>query len=60
MGRSADECRKRWKGLRDTLAKELKKTKDKKKSGDVGPEFVSTWVYFQRMLFIKDCIKPRQ
>ena len=59
MGRSEGDCKKRWKGLRDTMAKELRKTKEKK-SGDAGPEYVSRWAHFDGMLFVKDCIWARK
>ena len=40
--------------------KRIGETKDKRKSGNGGPEFQSGWMHFDRMLLIKDCIQYRK
>ena len=41
---TAQECLKKWKNLRDTFVRELRK--QDQKSGDKGPNYVSRWPFF--------------
>ena len=50
---------KKWKNLRDTFVRELRKVK-KKVSGDKGPQYVSRWPFFYNLLFIADKVKHRE
>ena len=50
---------KKWKNLRDTFVRELKKVKTKK-SGDEGPAYISRWPLFSAMMFVADTVKHRQ
>lgn len=55
---TAEDCKKRWKTLRDKFVREIKKVK-KRKSGEEGPLYVSCWPHFQAMMFVSDTIKHR-
>ena len=57
-GLSTSDCISRWKTLRDKFVREVKKVK-KRKSGDSGPPYASTWPLFSMMLFLADSIKHR-
>lgn len=50
--------RTKWKNLRDTFSKELKKM-PVKRSGDEGTSWKSSWPYFQNLYFLKDKFIPR-
>ena len=50
---------KKWKNLRDTFVRELRKVK-KRKSGEKGPSYTSKWPYFEIMMFLSDTVKHRQ
>lgn len=56
-----DDAKKKWKNLRDTFLKEIKKVK-KSRSGD-GQEcaeiYTGKWIYYKSMLFLKDTMTPR-
>ena len=54
-----EELRPRWKQLRDMYVRELRKTKDKR-SGDVGPAYVSCWPHYQSMGFLHAAVKHRK
>lgn len=57
---SANELRKKWKSLRDTYGRELKK-QPVSRSGDAGDKAIgSTWPYFICMQFLKHQMKPRK
>lgn len=54
--------KKKWKNLRDTFSKELKKI-PKPRSGtdaDNEPKYTGTWPHFEAMSFLKVVLKPRQ
>ncbi|XP_064487708.1 transcription factor Adf-1-like [Ornithodoros turicata] len=57
--RTADECQKIWKRLRDRYSREQKAVEVTQASGS---GFVPrrTWEYFQAMEFYKDCGRPRK
>ena len=55
---TAEDCKRRWKALRDKFMREIKKVKKKRKSG-AGPVYVSYWPHFQVMMFVSDTIKHR-
>ena len=56
---TGQECMRKWKNLRDTFVRELRKVKTKK-SGDKGPKYVSHWPFFDNLLFIADTVKHRE
>ena len=49
----SDECRKRWKCIRDKFVRELKKV-NRSKSGDAGPSCLLCWPFYKVLLFFKD------
>lgn len=58
----ADAVKKKWKNLRDSFGKELRKI-PVGRSGDEGPsnlETYTTWPHFNAMLFLRDQMKPRK
>ena len=55
---TAQEYTKKWKNLRDTFVRELKKTKAQK-SGDKGPNYTSQWPYFEQLLFLTDTVRHK-
>ena len=59
-GIDIDECKKRWKSLRDKFVRELKLIKKKKVSGTSGPPPTSDWPYFTVMSFIQDTVRHRK
>ncbi|KAK5613477.1 hypothetical protein CRENBAI_021263 [Crenichthys baileyi] len=59
VGISEEMCRKRWKILRDTYAKECKKEKDKKKSGAAAGT-AQKWKYLAGLSFLEPFITPRE
>ena len=56
---TVQDCTKRWKNLRDTFVREMRKTK-KGKTGEKGPPYASKWPYFSTMLFLADSVKHRE
>ncbi|XP_065078342.1 uncharacterized protein LOC135701461, partial [Ochlerotatus camptorhynchus] len=59
---TTDAVKKRWKNLRTSFAKEMKKIPEGR-SGDAGPSNYGTytsWPFFESMLFLKDQVKPRK
>ncbi|XP_036346764.1 transcription factor Adf-1-like [Rhagoletis pomonella] len=57
VGHPEENCRKRWKSLRDRYGIELKV--HQQPSGNAA-SFRRTWPYFEAMLFLKDTVTPRQ
>ena len=58
-GMDIETCMKKWKSLRDHFVREVRKKK-KRKSGDKGPPFKSTWPLFELLLFLEDTVRHRQ
>ncbi|XP_022164934.1 uncharacterized protein LOC111029967 [Myzus persicae] len=60
--RNSDGAKKKWKNLRDTYAKELKKIPKPRSGADADnePEYTGTWPYFESMSFLKVILKPRK
>ncbi|XP_073725513.1 uncharacterized protein [Misgurnus anguillicaudatus] len=58
VGVPVDECRKRWKSLRDTYRKERKKEAERKKSG-AGASSVRPWRYSGVMGFLNPFLEDR-
>lgn len=59
---SADAVKKKWKNLRNSFGKELRKIPEGR-SGNEGPlnfETYTTWPYFDSMLFLKDQMRSRK
>ena len=54
-----EQLRSRLKELRDRYVRELRKMRDKR-SGDVGPAYMSSWPHFQSMGFLEATIKHRK
>lgn len=50
--------KKKWKNLRDTFAKELKKIT--KPCSGADPEYIGTWAFYESMLFLKVVLNPRK
>ncbi|XP_013855024.1 transcription factor Adf-1 [Austrofundulus limnaeus] len=59
VGMSVAVCKKRWKSLRDTYAKETKKERDRNRSG-AGADTTGKWKYMAVMAFLKPFITPRE
>ncbi|KAH9631916.1 hypothetical protein HF086_013607 [Spodoptera exigua] len=62
IGTTSEMTKKKWKNLRDTFSKELKKN-PKPRSGtdaDNEPKYTGTWLYIEAMSFFKVVLKPRQ
>ncbi|CAG7724463.1 unnamed protein product [Allacma fusca] len=59
--KSVDQVKKRWRGLRDTFFREMKKLKSPSGAG-CDPEFSldvsSTWPWFNQLLFLKEVNLP--
>lgn len=55
----ADECKRKWKGLRDTFRKERKKERDRRRSGAEGG-VVRQWRYAQLMAFVVPYMEDRK
>lgn len=56
-----DDAKKKWKNLRDTFLREVKKVK-KSRSGDqqeCAEIYIGKWIYYKSMLFLKDTTTPR-
>ncbi len=53
-----DECRRRWKSLRDTYRKERKKEAERKRSG-AGASSVRPWRYSGVMGFLNPFLEDR-
>ncbi|KAL2102071.1 hypothetical protein ACEWY4_003832 [Coilia grayii] len=56
---TAEECKKKWKGLRDTLRKERRKEKERKRSGAEGG-VARPWRYKEVMGFLNPFMEDRQ
>ncbi|PNF13591.1 hypothetical protein B7P43_G18142 [Cryptotermes secundus] len=56
---SVEDIKKRWRGLRDTFRKELKKCRDKRygSGGDTSHE--PKWAFFNQLWFLTDTVEPR-
>jgi hypothetical protein len=54
--------KKKWKNLRDTYAKELKKIPKPRSGADADnePEYTGTWPYFESLSFLKVILIPRK
>ncbi|XP_053682947.1 uncharacterized protein LOC128733397 isoform X2 [Sabethes cyaneus] len=57
LGLSNDGIKKRWRSLRDHFLKELKKVPPGKLEEH---ERYTAWQHFERMLFVKDMMKPKR
>ncbi|KAL2080735.1 hypothetical protein ACEWY4_024528 [Coilia grayii] len=55
----AEECKKKWKGLRDTLRKERRKEKERRRSGAEGG-VARPWRYKEVMGFLNPFMEDRQ
>ncbi|XP_050295157.1 uncharacterized protein LOC126735251 [Anthonomus grandis grandis] len=62
MGTTYDTVKKKWKHLRDTYCRELKKIPKPRSGGDADsePKYKGTWPYFECMSFLGIIIKPRK
>ncbi|XP_034725477.1 uncharacterized protein LOC117943446 [Etheostoma cragini] len=58
VGVSADDCKKKWKSLRDMFKKERKKEKDRQRSG-AGASSVRPWLYSAVMGFLNPFMEDR-
>jgi len=56
---SVDELKKKWRGLRDTFGKELKKVNSKKYGQAAVSETDSRWPYFKNLLFLRGTMSRR-
>lgn len=56
---SVDELKKKWRGLRDTFGKELKKLNNKKSGQAANAEQFSKWPYFQLLMFLQSTMSRR-
>lgn len=56
---SVDDLRKKWRGLRDTFGRELKKITKTKSGQSANTDVVSKWPYFSILLFLKDTMSRR-
>lgn len=52
-----DQCKAKWKTLRERYGKELKKQNPPSGSG---ASTSSEWAFTQEMSFLKDCVAPRK
>ncbi|CAH0728200.1 unnamed protein product, partial [Brenthis ino] len=59
METSVDELKKKWRGLRDTFGKELKKNNNKKSGQTTATEPESKWPYFKLLLFLENSMSRR-
>jgi len=55
---TADTCKKRWKGLRDSYFREIKK--GKMPSGSAAIDSGSKWKYFENMDFLRTVPRERK
>lgn len=55
-------AKKKWKNLRDTFIKELKKIPKPRSGADADnePKYTGTWPYFESMSFLIVILKPRK
>ena len=56
VAESVDECKKKWRLIRDKYVRELRKVKDIK-SGDAGPSYTSCWPHFASLAFLQDTVR---
>uniref|UniRef100_A0A3Q2GCU9 MADF domain-containing protein n=1 Tax=Cyprinodon variegatus TaxID=28743 RepID=A0A3Q2GCU9_CYPVA len=59
IGLSEDVCRKRWKTLRDTYVREVKKEKERKRSGAAAGT-AQRWKYLAVLSFLEPFVTPRE
>ncbi|XP_049451174.1 transcription factor Adf-1-like, partial [Epinephelus fuscoguttatus] len=57
-GVPVDQCRKKWKSLRDTYLKERRKEAEKRSGAAAGP--VKRWKYSAALSFLNPFITPRE
>ncbi|XP_033329196.1 uncharacterized protein LOC117221943 [Megalopta genalis] len=60
MGLNVEAVKTRWRGLRDTFRRELKKIPKRRSSDEGGTPVRSSWPHFSSMLFLKDQFTPRK
>ncbi|XP_065360409.1 transcription factor Adf-1-like [Calliphora vicina] len=66
MGTDVDECKRKWKNLRDAYRAEVKRIELRierdllKGSYDTNAEYSSKWAFFEAMKFIEDSKRPRR
>ncbi|XP_065831007.1 uncharacterized protein [Oscarella lobularis] len=58
-GLAVEECKRRWKSLRDKFVREVKKTKTRR-TGDPGPPYVSQWPLFATLGFLEETVQHRR
>ncbi|PSN38145.1 hypothetical protein C0J52_23787 [Blattella germanica] len=58
MKEPVEEIKKRWRNLRDSFRRELKKKNYESKSGS-GRESSNTWAFFNQMTFLTDTMQPK-
>ena len=58
-GLPQEECKKKWKGLRDKFVRELKKVKHRV-TGEEGPPYMPSREFFDVLLFLTESVKHRQ
>ena len=58
-GVTVDECKTKWKYLRDRYVRELKKTKFKRSEDEEGA-VQSTWALFELMSFLESSVRHRR
>ena len=59
LATSVDDCKRRWKNLRDKFVRE-RKISTKRPTGTSGPPTVSQWKYYNIMCFIQDTVRHRK
>uniref|UniRef100_A0A6P7FYR8 Uncharacterized protein LOC114335662 n=1 Tax=Diabrotica virgifera virgifera TaxID=50390 RepID=A0A6P7FYR8_DIAVI len=62
LGCTSADAQKKWKNLRDSFARELKKIPKRRSGADAengGGEYRGDWPYFEAMKFLEVVIKPR-
>ncbi|CAG4949129.1 unnamed protein product [Parnassius apollo] len=61
-GTTSETAKKKWKNLRDTFIKELKKIPKPRSGADADnePKYTGTWPYFESMSFLIVILKPRK
>ncbi|XP_046685435.1 uncharacterized protein LOC124371166 [Homalodisca vitripennis] len=61
LGKTSETVTGKWKNLRDTFRRELKKVPGYRSGsdGDQAPKYTGHWPYFERMLFLRGVMTPR-
>ncbi|XP_063226868.1 uncharacterized protein LOC134533313 [Bacillus rossius redtenbacheri] len=56
---SVEELKKKWRGMRDTFGRELKKVTTTKSGQEANSDHLSKWPYFKMLLFLKPTMSRR-